>query len=95
MTSAILNSSNIYKIIKPNTIESGLKFSFSTGNWGVKSVGGKQGVAQLLNRLTYNSTLSYLRRVNTPLEKSGKLIPLVNYTLHNGELFVLLKLQKG
>ena len=72
---SILNASNIYKIIKPNTIESGLKFSFSTGNWGVKSVGGKQGVAQLLNRLTYNSTLSYLRRVNTPLEKSGKLIP--------------------
>ena len=26
------------------------------------------------NRLTYNSTLSYLRRVNTPLEKSGKLL---------------------
>ena len=76
MTSTpFLNGSNIYKIIKPNTIESGLKFSFSTGNWGVKSVGGKQGVTQLLNRLTYNSTLSYLRRVNTPLEKSGKLIP--------------------
>jgi len=28
-----------------------------------------------LNRLTYVSSLSHLRRVNTPIDKSGKLIP--------------------
>ena len=33
------------------------------------------GVAQVLNRLTYISSLSHLRRVNTPIDKSGKLIP--------------------
>ena len=71
----IITTSNIYKIIKSNTIESGLKFAFSTGNWGInKNNSSKQGIAQVLNRLTYNSSLSYLRRVNTPLEKSGKLI---------------------
>ena len=71
----IITDANITKIIKSNTIESGLKFAFSTGNWGMKSSSsGKQGIAQLLNRLTYNSSLSYLRRVNTPIEKSGKLI---------------------
>ena len=71
----IITDANISKIIKSNTIESGLKFAFSTGNWGMKSASsGKQGIAQLLNRITYNSSLSYLRRVNTPIEKSGKLI---------------------
>ena len=35
----------------------------------------KVGVAQVLNRLTYISSLSHLRRVNTPIDKSGKLIP--------------------
>ena len=33
------------------------------------------GVAQVLNRLTYISSLSHLRRINTPIDKSGKLIP--------------------
>ena len=32
-------------------------------------------MAQVLNRLTYISSLSHLRRVNTPIDKSGKLIP--------------------
>ena len=32
-------------------------------------------MAQVLNRLTYIASLSHLRRVNTPMDKSGKLIP--------------------
>ena len=32
-------------------------------------------MAQVLNRLTYISSLSHLRRINTPIDKSGKLIP--------------------
>ena len=34
----------------------------------------KVGVAQVLNRLTYVASLNHLRRINTPLEKSGELI---------------------
>lgn len=34
----------------------------------------RQGVAQVLNRMTYGATLSHLRRVNTPIEKTGKLV---------------------
>ena len=70
----LINKSNIYKIVKPSTIESGLKYGLATGNWGIKNTNAKQGVAQVLNRLTYNATISHLRRVNTPMEKSGKLI---------------------
>jgi DNA-directed RNA polymerase II subunit RPB2 len=72
--SNLINKNNIYKIIKPNTIESGIKYALATGNWGIKNGNVKQGVAQVLNRLTYNATLSHLRRINTPMEKSGKLI---------------------
>lgn len=70
----IINESNIYKLIKVNTITNGLKYSLATGNWGLKNYVGKVGVAQVLNRLTYNSTLSHLRRLNTPLDNSSKLV---------------------
>lgn len=70
----VINKVNVYKIVKSTTIDSGLKYALSTGNWGIKSNKNKQGVAQVLNRMTYNATLSHLRRVNTPIEKSGKLI---------------------
>ena len=34
----------------------------------------KQGVSQVLNRLTFMSTLSHIRRLSTPIDSSGKLI---------------------
>ena len=70
----IINKNNIYKIFKFNTVESGFKYAFSTGNWGIKNNNMKQGVVQVFNRLTYNSTISHLRRINTPMNKTGKLV---------------------
>ena len=72
----IINQTNIYKIIKSTTIENGIKRALATGDFGIKnSNSNKVGVAQVLNRLTYIASLSHLRRVNTPMDKSGKLIP--------------------
>lgn len=71
----VINKVNVNnKIIKSSIIDSGLRYALATGNWGIKSNKNKQGVAQVLNRMTYNSTVSHLRRVNTPIEKSGKLV---------------------
>lgn len=70
----VINKVNIYKIIKSTIIDSGLKYALSTGNWGIKNNKNKQGVAQVLNRMTYNATISHCRRINTPIEKSGKLV---------------------
>jgi DNA-directed RNA polymerase II subunit RPB2 len=71
----IINTTNIYKIIKSTTIENGINRALSTGDFSIKqSNSSKVGVAQVLNRLTYVSSLSHLRRINTPLEKSGELI---------------------
>jgi DNA-directed RNA polymerase II subunit RPB2 len=73
---SIINDTNMYKIIKSATIENGLKRALSTGDFGIKSVtSNKVGVAQVLNRLTYSASLSHSRRINTPIDKSGKLIP--------------------
>jgi DNA-directed RNA polymerase II subunit RPB2 len=73
----ILNMNNLYKVIKSTIIEVGLKSALSTGNFGSAKVGGppKIGVSQVLGRLNYVSSLSHLRRISTPIEKTaGKLI---------------------
>ena len=70
----VVTKNNVYKLIKPTVVESGLKYGLATGNWGVKSSRQRQGVAQVLNRMTYLSTISHLRRINTPMEKTGKLV---------------------
>jgi len=71
----IVNMTNIYKIMKSTTIENGINRALATGDFSIKqSNSSKVGVAQVLNRLTYVSSLSHLRRINTPLEKSGELI---------------------
>tara|TARA_B100000886_G_scaffold186258_1_gene127815 strand:+ start:529 stop:4101 length:3573 start_codon:yes stop_codon:yes gene_type:complete len=73
---SIVNHTNIYKIIKSATIENGIKRALSTGDFGIKqSSSTKVGVAQVLNRLTYASSLSHSRRISTPIDKSGKLVP--------------------
>jgi len=72
----IINNTNIYKIIKSTTIENGIKRALATGDFGIKQINtNKVGVAQVLNRLTYISSISHLRRISTPIDKSGKLVP--------------------
>lgn len=66
---------NLVSAIKSDVITRGLRSALATGNWGKDKQGDvqKTGVAQVLNRLTFASSLSHLRRLNTPLAKSGKL----------------------
>ena len=72
----IINRTNICKIIKSITIENGIKKALATGDFGIKNINSsKVGVAQVLNRLTYISSLSHTRRISTPIDKNGKLIP--------------------
>lgn len=72
----IISKANINKFIKHTTIENGLKRALSTGDFSIKhSNSSKVGVAQVLTRLTYISAVSHLRRISTPVDKSGKLIP--------------------
>lgn len=70
----VITKVNVAKIVKSTIIEAGLKYGLATGNWGIKTSKTKQGVAQVLNRMTYSATISHLRRINTPIEKTGKLV---------------------
>eukprot|EP01135_Chromosphaera_perkinsii_P002141 Nk52_evm75s217 gene=Nk52_evmTU75s217 len=66
---------NLGLSLKTKTITDGLRYSLATGNWGEsrKAHQSKAGVSQVLNRLTYASTLSHLRRLNTPIGRDGKI----------------------
>ena len=73
--SNIKNDKDLLYGINNDEITKGLNYSLSTGNWS-KGKGGeflRSGVTQSLKRLTYLATLSHLRTVNTPLDKSGKI----------------------
>lgn len=67
--------STVRKKIRANTIESGIRYSLGTGNWGLKTqTSGKKGIAQMLQRMSYLGTVSHLRRVNAPrAERGGKI----------------------
>eukprot|EP00842_Homolaphlyctis_polyrhiza_P001918 jgi/Hompol1/2727/HPOL_003044-RA len=66
---------NLSVAVKSSTITNGLKYSLATGNWGdqKKFMQARAGVSQVLNRYTFASTLSHLRRLNTPIGRDGKL----------------------
>ena len=65
---------NIHYLLKTKIITNGLKYSLATGNWGIGSSSNiRNGVSQVLNRLTHSSTLSHLRRINSPIGRDGKL----------------------
>ncbi len=61
--------------VKATTLTNGLKYSLATGNWGdqKKAASSTAGVSQVLNRYTFASTLSHLRRTNTPIGRDGKI----------------------
>lgn len=66
---------NIALGLKASIITQGFRYALATGNWGdqARAMQTRAGVAQVLNRYNFVSTLSHLRRVNTPIEKEGKL----------------------
>jgi len=79
-----LSISNLYKILKVSSIEGKMKQALATGNFTVQGLGTsnstalsnatKSGVSQVLNRMSYSATLSHIRRIQTPVEKSGRLL---------------------
>lgn len=68
---------SLRKIIQGCNIESKIKFGLSTGNWSTqKNVvsASKKGIAQVLNRLSFQGALSHTRRIQSPLERAGSKI---------------------
>lgn len=68
---------DINRMIKSCTIGNGFSYGLSTGNWLMKNGNltiSKVGVAQMLNRFNFYSTLSHLRRIVSDLDPTAKLI---------------------
>ena len=56
-------------VVKSTHLTNGLRYSLATGNWGnqKKAASVKAGGSQVLNRYTFASTSSHLRRTNTAI----------------------------
>lgn len=74
------------KILKQSIITNKINGCLATGNWDSKisQEHKKCGIAQMLKRLTYIDTVSHLRRVNSPIAKTGKLFD--PRKLHNSQI---------
>jgi len=64
---------NYREYFSERIVEAGFRRAFK-GNWGAEAHTKRLGVVQTLNRLTYNSTISHLRKINLPLDSSAKII---------------------
>ena len=65
---------NIVDTFHAKRITSGLNYALSTGNWNSKKGNKNQtGVAQILLRMSMPATISHLRRINSQLNRDGKL----------------------
>jgi DNA-directed RNA polymerase II subunit RPB2 len=69
----LINNSNRWMIFDSNIIENGLIRSLK-GSWGINADPSKAGIVQDLSRVSYIGASSHLRRVNTPIDRSVKLV---------------------
>ena len=71
-------------IFKTRIVDDGFRKAFK-GNWGAHEHTKRVGVIQDLNRLSFNSMISHLRKTNLPLDSSVKLVgPRVLHSSHWG-----------
>ncbi len=68
-----LITTNYTSYFKERVVEAGFKKGFK-GNWGAQEHTKKLGLVQDLNRLSYNSFISHLRKINLPMDSSAKVV---------------------
>ena len=64
---------NYKDVFRERSLEVGVKKAFK-GNWGAQTHTKRIGITQELNRLSFNSMLSHLRKTNLPLDASVKVV---------------------
>jgi len=68
-----LINSNVKSFFKDRIVEQGFKKAFK-GNWGSEAHTKRLGVVQDLNRLSWYTFISHLRKINLPLDSSAKVV---------------------
>ncbi|MFH0713896.1 MAG: DNA-directed RNA polymerase subunit B'' [Candidatus Micrarchaeota archaeon] len=56
---------SMFVVVRPDALTDRIKYAFATGNW----VGGHTGVCQPIDKYNFISSVSFLRRVTSPLAK--------------------------
>ena len=71
----LINPANLGFIFQSYIIEDGMRKSLK-GSWGIseENKDPKQGLVQDLSRFSYLGTMSHLRRVNTPIDPTSKIV---------------------
>ena len=68
-----LITNNYESIFNERILETGFRRAFK-GDWGSQEHTKKLGAVQDLNRLSYNSFISHLRKINLPMDSSAKVV---------------------
>ena len=68
-----LIETNFKSFFKDRIVEQGFRKGFK-GNWGAEAHTKRLGAVQDLNRLSWNSFISHLRKINLPLDSSAKVV---------------------
>jgi len=68
-----LIDANYKTFFKERIVETGFKKAFK-GNWGSEEHTKRLGAVQDLNRLSWNTFISHLRKINLPMDSSAKVI---------------------
>ena len=68
-----LIEANFKQFFKERIVELGFKKAFK-GNWGAEAHTKRLGAVQDLNRLSWNTFISHLRKINLPLDSSAKVV---------------------
>ena len=68
-----LIESNFKSFFKDRIVEQGFRKAFK-GNWGSEAHTKRLGAVQDLNRLSWNTFISHLRKINLPLDASAKVV---------------------
>lgn len=78
--SSLINKTNLSFVFQSQIIDDGMRKSLK-GSWGVNMVEEqqdaddiKQGLVQDLSRISYLGFISHLRRVNTPIDPTSKIV---------------------
>ena len=75
---------NYREIFGERIVDQGIKKAFK-GGWGAQTHTKRVGIVQDLNRLSFNSALCHLRKINLPLESSSKVVgPRILHSSHWG-----------
>ena len=68
-----LIESNVKSFFKDRIVEQGFKKAFK-GNWGSEAHTKRLGAVQDLNRLSWYTFISHLRKINLPMDSSAKVV---------------------